>query len=108
MTHELESKRAAVHAELASIDAEISAARVAARAGNISAVRALMTEHGLTVADLGPSASVARAPKTAKPTSAAMYRNETGQTYAGRGKHPHWLRDALAGGRTLESFRLGV
>ena len=108
MTLELEIKRAAAKAELAAIEAEIDSAVSAARSGNITAVRALMIAHGLTVADLGQAAAVERKPKTAKPPGAPMYRNETGQTYAGRGKHPHWLRDAMAAGRTLESFRIGV
>ena len=108
MTLELEIKRAAAKAELAAIEAEIDTAVSAARSGNITAVRALMSEHGLTVADLGASAVVARAPKAAKPSIAAMYISDAGKTYAGRGKHPHWLRDALAAGRTLESFRIGA
>ena len=108
MTKELEIKRAAILAELTSINDEIATAITASRAGGIASVRALMTEHGLTVSDLGPIAAVARDPKSAKTASVAMYRNETGQTYAGRGKRPHWLRDALAAGRTLESFRIGA
>ena len=108
MTIELEIKRAAAKAELAAIEAEIDSAVSAARSGNITAVRALMSAHGLTVADLGPAAAVARAPKTAKPPGAPMYISDAGKTYAGRGKHPHWLRDAMAAGRTLESFRIGA
>ena len=107
MTIELENKRAAAKAELVAIEAEIASLVIAARSGNIAAVRALMSEHGLTVADLGASA-VARAPKTAKPPGAPMYISDAGKTYAGRGKHPHWLRDAMAAGRTLESFRIGA
>ena len=106
MTHELEAKRAAAHAELTSIEAEITAARSAARTGNIAAVLGLMSEHGLTVADLGPAA--ARAPKVIKTTSVPMYVSDTGQTYGGRGKHPGWLRDGIASGRTMSSYRIGA
>ena len=108
MTPELEIKRAAAKAELAAIEAEIDSAVIAARSGNITAVRALMSAHGLTVADLGPAAAVERKPKASKPTIAPMYISDAGKTYAGRGKHPHWLRDAMAAGRTLESFRIGA
>lgn len=108
MTHELEAKRAAAHAELAAIEAEIASAHSAARSGNIAAVLGLMSEHGLTVADLGPAAAVACAPKAAKPARAPMYVSEAGLTWAGRGKRPTWLRAALAGGGTLESYRIGA
>ena len=108
MTLDLEMKRAAAQAELAAIEADIAIACSAARANNIASVRALMSTLGLTVADMGPVAAVPRVPKAAKTASVAMYRSESGQTYAGRGKHPHWLRDALAVGRTLDSYRIGA
>lgn len=108
--NELELKLAAAKAELEAIEAKIIAVRSAARAGHIAAVRDLMAERGLTLADLRPTG--ARAPKVAKtarsPARAPEYRNETGQTWGGRGKRPTWLSAALAGGRTLESFRIGA
>jgi len=35
---------------------------------------------------------------------AAKFRDADGNTWAGRGKRPVWLREALAAGRTLEEF----
>lgn len=107
---ELESKLAAARAELAAVESQIAAEQTAARADNIAAVRALMASHGLTVADLG-HAGAARAPKADKqpsPARAPTHRSETGQEWAGRGKRPGWLSNALAGGRTLDSFRIGA
>ena len=35
------------------------------------------------------------------------YRGPNGETWAGRGMMPLWLRDAMKGGRKLESFAIG-
>ena len=85
--------------------------------GVISRIRDAITVYGLTAADLGfvtakaPKAAGAPAKKRGrkpgkKAAGAAVvkYRNEAGQTWAGRGKRPQWLRDALAGGKTLADF----
>ena len=42
--------------------------------------------------------------KAGKTARAVKYRNEAGEGWVGRGKRPQWLRDALAGGKTLEDF----
>lgn len=39
-------------------------------------------------------------------TPEVRYRDENGNVWVGRGKRPQWLRDALAGGRTLDEFRV--
>lgn len=86
----------------------------------IGRIREAITFYGITADDLGLAAKPAarakpgprakpgrKAGKAAKATKAAvLYRNEQGQTWGGRGKRPQWLRDALAGGRTLEEFRV--
>ena len=87
--------------------------------GVIGRIREAITVYGLTAADLGLTAApkapkAAKAPSTkkragrkaAKGTAAAKYRNEAGQTWVGRGKRPQWLRDALAGGKTLADFEI--
>ncbi len=83
--------------------------------GVIGRIREAIAVYGLTAADLGlAGAKTPKAPKAAakkrgrKPGKAGAavvkYRNEAGQTWAGRGKRPQWLRDALAGGKTLADF----
>lgn len=84
--------------------------------GVIGRIREAITVYGLTAADLGLApAKATKAPKAAvgqkraarkagKAAAVAKYRNEAGQTWAGRGKRPQWLRDALAGGKTLADF----
>lgn len=88
--------------------------------GVIGRIREAITVYGLTAADLGltvatkapkapkaPSTTKKRGGrKAAKGAAAAKYRNEAGQTWVGRGKRPQWLRDALAGGKTLADFEI--
>lgn len=83
----------------------------------IARIRTAIEHYGITAADLGlggapkarraaPKARKAGAKAAAKPAAAVMYRDEAGNTWVGRGKRPQWLRDALAGGRSLEDFKV--
>ena len=91
-------------AQKANLDKQIELAQREERSAAISQIKALMAEHGLTVADLG-----GRAPKTGKAGGtakvAAKYRNQaTGETWSGRGLQPRWLKAALAEGKKLSDF----
>lgn len=87
------------------IDHEIKKAQDQRRAEGIEKVRAVMAEHGVVVADLRGSA-IGRTAGSAKGSKvAAKYRNAvTGESWAGRGKRPNWLRDALASGKPIADF----
>ena len=93
-------------AQKEALEREIELTKKRDRAEAIARVRALMAEYGLTLADLG-----GRAPTAAKAPSggkvAAKYRDAaTGQTWSGRGLQPNWLKAALAGGRSLDDFKV--
>ena len=86
------------------LDQKISALRAAERQEAIAKVRALLAEHGLTVADIQATPA-----KTAKGLSgkkvAAKYRDpQTGSTWTGRGLKPRWLTEALSQGKSLADF----
>ena len=90
----------------------------------VKAVKALMANHGLTVAHLGAVASapkaaaaIVKSPASAKPAAAklkandkrlkvkAKYRNKkTGDTWAGRGKQPRWMTAELKAGKKRDDF----
>lgn len=82
--------------------------------GVIDRIREAIRHYGLTASDLGlgrakpgpkPGAARLGRRKARKLTKvAAKFRDENGNTWAGRGKRPVWLRDALAAGRKLEEF----
>ena len=45
------------------------------------------------------------ASKSAKKPGPAKYKDRTGNSWSGRGPQPNWLKQALAGGKTLEDLR---
>ena len=91
-------------AQRAALDAQISQTQERERGEAVAKVKSLMSEYGLTMADLST-----RAPKVAKVAKvskvAAKYRNEaTGETWSGRGLQPKWLKAAINGGAKLTDF----
>jgi len=93
-------------AQKAALEKQIADAQREEKSGAIAQVKALMAEHGLTLADL--SARGAAAPKRVGASKvAAKYRNAaTGDSWTGRGLQPNWLKTALASGRTLADFTI--
>jgi DNA-binding protein H-NS len=90
-------------AQKAALEQQIADAQRLQRADAIQQVRTLMSEYGLTVADIG--SKNAAAPKKAAAKVAAKYRNAaTGDSWSGRGLKPKWLTAALASGRSLGDF----
>ena len=93
-------------AQRAALEKQIIETQRSERSEAIAQVRALMAQHGLSLADIG-SKSAAAPPRAAAGKVAAKYRDAaTGQTWSGRGLQPNWLKAALASGRPLSDFRL--
>jgi DNA-binding protein H-NS len=112
---ELMARKAALEKQTAELEKEINAARRSERSGVISQIKALMAEHGLTVADLGGRGKTAKA-KPGRPRKSstlagkkvpAKYRNKsTGESWSGRGLQPKWLKAALATGKKMADFEV--
>jgi DNA-binding protein H-NS len=109
--------------QIDTLKAQAEKLRRAEADGVITRIRDAISHYGLTAADLGltgsggGSAKAARKKPGRKPGRprkiagkvskvAPKFRDEKGNTWAGRGKRPIWLRDALAGGRKLEDFAI--
>jgi DNA-binding protein H-NS len=91
-------------AQKAALEKQIADAQREERGSAIAKVKALMTEYGLTLADLSTRAP-STAPRKATGKVAAKYRNPaTGDTWSGRGLKPNWLRAALEAGGKIEDF----
>ena len=90
------------------IEARIAAHQARNKTAAIIHVKSLMDQTGITLQDLGASAKAPRKAKIAKEKPKAVYTNEAGQTWAGLGKRPNWLREKLAAGATLEQFRIAA
>ena len=95
-------------AQKAALEQQIVEAQRNQRAQAIAQVKALMAEHGLTLADIGTRAAAApRKPGASGGKVAPKYRHpSTGETWSGRGLQPNWLKAALAGGATLDEFKV--
>ncbi|MEN9418708.1 MAG: hypothetical protein RI988_2328 [Pseudomonadota bacterium] len=90
----------------AALEKQIAEAQREAKSSAIAQVKALMAEHGLSMADL-TTRSAPAAPKSKAPSGkvAVKYRNAvTGETWTGRGLKPKWLQAALAAGKQLSDF----
>lgn len=86
-------------AQRAELERQIAATRDQEMAQAIAQVRQLMTDYGLTVADLAAGQRRASSPVAAK------YRNQaTGESWSGRGLQPKWLKAAISAGAKLEDF----
>ena len=88
----------------AALEKAIESTRRQEKADAIAMVKSLMSEYGLSAADLTSKA----APKNSRGKGskvAAKYRNKaTGETWSGRGLQPKWLKAALAAGRKIDDF----
>ena len=90
-------------AQRAALDEQITQTKDRERGEAVAKVKSLMSEYGLTVADLSM-----RAPKAVKTSKvAAKFRNQaTGETWSGRGLQPKWLKAAISGGAKLDDFHV--
>jgi DNA-binding protein H-NS len=86
-------------AQKAALDKQIADAQREERSAIIVQIKSLMSEYGLTLADLGTRANAAPAKVAVK------YRNPaTGDSWSGRGLQPKWLKAELHSGRNLSDF----
>lgn len=96
--NDLLAQRAALEQKIAEVQRE-------ERGQAIAKVRAMMTEYGLSLADISTRAPAA--PRKTSGKVAPKYRNPaTGDTWSGRGLKPNWLRAAIESGRALEDFAI--
>ena len=74
----------------------------------VQRIKAQMKEYGLTVADLGGSASTGqRKVAKTKSTAPAKYRGPNGELWSGGlGRRPEWVRNVLAAGGTLDAYAI--
>ncbi|MCU4121542.1 H-NS family nucleoid-associated regulatory protein [Variovorax sp. N23] len=81
--------------------------------GVVGRIKVAITHYGLTAEQLGFGTGSAKGklktPRTnvaSKSTGSAKYSDGQGNEWLGRGPRPHWLREALAAGKSLEDFAI--
>lgn len=82
--------------------------------GVVERIKVAITHYGLTAEQLGFGTSSVKGKsavsrtgavsKAKKSWTSAKYADGQGNEWLGRGPRPHWLRDRLAAGKTLEEF----
>jgi len=82
--------------------------------GVIDRMKEAINAYGLTASDLGLQARGRAAAKSSTrrksakagkgKSTQAKFRDESGNTWGGRGPRPRWLREALASGKELKDF----
>ncbi|HET9645828.1 MAG TPA: H-NS histone family protein [Burkholderiaceae bacterium] len=103
--------------QIEALHAQAEQVRQAEVDGVIQRIKDAIREYGLTAQDLGfggrggaraagPAVGKKAGRKSAKRAGGAMYRDENGNTWGGRGPRPHWLRSALQSGKSLDDFRV--
>jgi DNA-binding protein H-NS len=103
------AQKAALEKQAADLEKQLVEARRAERASVIAQIKALLNEHGLTVADLGLKTGKTSSSGTSSAGRkvAPKYRNQqTGETWTGRGLQPKWVQAAIASGKKLEDFAI--
>lgn len=87
--------------------------RIAEIKGVVERIKVAIAHYGFTPEQLGfgstgkPASASRKTSKTvARP--GAKFIDGSGNMWSGRGPRPHWLRDALNAGRTLEEFSVGA
>jgi len=94
-------------AQKAALEQKIIEAQRAQKAQAIAQIRQLMSEYGLTLADIGARAATSARKAGHGGKIAPKFRHpQTGETWSGRGLQPNWLKTALAGGARLDDFKL--
>ncbi len=92
-------------AQQSALDRAIRDAQTADKAEAVARVRQLMSEHGLTVADLAVKAT-AKAGGTGKKVAPKYRDPASGATWTGRGLKPKWLQAALDTGKSVADFAI--
>ena len=90
-------------AQRATLEKQIADAQRAERSGAMAQIKALMAEHGLTVADLNSRAGKPK-PVGGSKVAAKYVNKSTGDTWSGRGLQPRWLKAALSSGKKITDF----
>ena len=99
-----------IQRQIEQLQREAEALRSTEIKGVIDRIKVAIAHYGLTPEQLGIGASKVTGRSTTIKSSrgsAAKFGDGKGNVWSGRGPRPHWLREALTAGRTLDEFRVG-
>lgn len=97
-----------IQSRIAQLQRQADGMRRSEMAGVIKKIKVAIDAYGITSQDLfgagGDSAPTAPIRRAKSSDEAARYSDGAGNIWGGRGPRPKWLRDAIAGGKSLEEF----
>lgn len=93
-----------LQSQIALLQRQADAVRKSEVAGVVKRIKDAIATYGITRDDLFSGGESGKR-GTASPTSGGTtYSDGQGNSWGGRGPRPRWLRDAIAGGKSLEDF----
>ena len=101
------STYAQLQKQIAALSQEAEKVKSAEASGAIAKIKELVAAYGLQAGDIFPTASSKASKAKGNISPSKTYADANGNTWGGKGKHPQWLRKALAAGRSLEEFVAG-
>lgn len=91
-------------AQKASIDAQIDKLKKVETGRVVADIHKMMSDYGITAFDLGFGKGKG-SKAAAGPKGQIKYRSADGvKTWTGKGRKPNWILDAVAAGKSMESF----
>ena len=95
-----------IQQKIAKLQKEADALRQKEAGGVIARIKVAIEHYGLTAEQLGYGGVrvSGKAKPLGKAAADAKYSDGSGQSWSGRGPRPRWLRDAISGGASLETF----
>jgi DNA-binding protein H-NS len=104
---------AEIKRKIAELQQQVEAVRAEEVAGVVARIREAITYYDLTIKDVfgGRTTGVGRSKAkkalrsvSAKKAAVVRYCDSAGNSWAGRGKRPNWLKAALANGTALDDL----
>lgn len=93
-------------AQKEALERQIRDAQSTAKADAVAQVRKLLSEHGLTAADLVASAKSKQGVRQGSKVEPKYRDPASGSTWSGRGLKPKWLSAAIEAGKTVQDFAI--
>jgi DNA-binding protein H-NS len=93
-------------AQKEAIERQIRDAQSSQRGEAIAAIRSLMTQHGLTAADIAAKPAATKGTRSGSKVAAKYRDPQSGATWTGRGLKPKWLAAAIKSGKSLSDFAI--
>jgi DNA-binding protein H-NS len=88
--------------QIATLQEKAEKQRIAELESVINDIKSKISEYNITAKDLGFTTRSKKV-KSTEPVP-PKYKNKKGDTWTGRGRQPTWIKDAIASGKSIDTF----